>query len=99
MFTMPPIAPEPYFVRRTTGDTSMNIASCMATRASSGSHLTAVTAPSPPSLLVGITLGMKISRGNQANIQKWAATHSPAVPVYEAAEDESTFAIDSFRVT
>jgi hypothetical protein len=52
----------------------------------------------PPSLLLGITLGMKISRGNQANIQKWAATHSPAVPVYEAAEDESTFAIDSFRV-
>jgi hypothetical protein len=52
----------------------------------------------PPSLLLGITLGMKISRENRANIQKCAATHSPALPVYEAAEDESTFAIDSFRV-
>lgn len=45
----------------------------------------------PPELLCGITLGMRISPTNRAEIMALAAARTPAIPVWQAMEDETRF--------
>jgi len=50
-------------------------------------------------LLVGITLGSKISAEHRAMVKGWAGGRAPPIPVYQAAESGDTYSIDIDRVT
>jgi hypothetical protein len=45
----------------------------------------------PPEHLTGITLGLKISPQDRADVLTWAAARKPPLPVWEAYENPSTF--------
>ena len=53
----------------------------------------------PPELLSGITLGMRISANDRADIMGLASSRKPAIPVWQATEDEGRFWMRVVRLT
>jgi hypothetical protein len=52
----------------------------------------------PPELLCGITLGMQITQPDRADILALAASHKPAIPVWQASESPACFWLEAERV-
>jgi hypothetical protein len=51
-----------------------------------------------PALLCGITLGMKLSATDRSVVMRWIGNRYPAIPVYQAAEDEDSYGMHITRI-